>query len=225
MSNKCKNTDPCKNCTPKQRYCGDELTCLGVVKGEKYDDIFKKINDIICDGIGNQYEFEEDEECENGGFNVYQVNGEDRVLIFNTCYPCCEKDIEMYLWTDGDTPNSTTSWIKSNSIVGRNAPTINITETGKYRITYEQYYFTDDPQAEFIVGIGKNGASPAVPLILEKNTKVTKWHRLRDDSGSLDVMATFLIDLVNGDTIDLWIKGLTNSNNTDSFGRLTVEKM
>lgn len=66
------------------RYCGEELECLGVERGDTLSVILEKINSVSCDG-GSTYSFEENEECENGGFDVFK--GEEK--IFSQCYPCC----------------------------------------------------------------------------------------------------------------------------------------
>lgn len=66
------------------RYCGEELECLGVKRGDTLGVILEKINSVSCEG-GSAYSFEENEECENGGFDIFK--GEEK--IFSQCYPCC----------------------------------------------------------------------------------------------------------------------------------------
>lgn len=66
------------------RYCGEELECLGVERGDTLGVILEKINSVSCEG-GSIYSFEENEECENGGFDIFK--GEEK--IFSQCYPCC----------------------------------------------------------------------------------------------------------------------------------------
>lgn len=66
------------------RYCGEELECLGVKRGDTLGVILEKINSVSCEG-GSTYSFEENEECENGGFDIFK--GEEK--IFSQCYPCC----------------------------------------------------------------------------------------------------------------------------------------
>lgn len=66
------------------RYCGEELECLGVERGDTLSVILEKINSVSCEG-GSTYSFEENEECENGGFDIFK--GEEK--IFSQCYPCC----------------------------------------------------------------------------------------------------------------------------------------
>lgn len=38
----------------KLNYCGEELPCINVVKGDTYKEIFKKINDAICEVIADE---------------------------------------------------------------------------------------------------------------------------------------------------------------------------
>lgn len=66
------------------RYCGEELECLGVERGDTLSVILEKINSVSCEGVST-YSFEENEECENGGFDIFK--GEEK--IFSQCYPCC----------------------------------------------------------------------------------------------------------------------------------------
>lgn len=49
MSNNCCRKNICNVCTPKQRYCGEDLDCINVVKGDTYDTALQSINDILCD--------------------------------------------------------------------------------------------------------------------------------------------------------------------------------
>lgn len=47
-NNTCCKKDKCNTCTPKSRYCGDNLLCIDINKGDTYDSALVKINEIIC---------------------------------------------------------------------------------------------------------------------------------------------------------------------------------
>lgn len=88
LNKKNKDNKKCCGLTSKfradWRYCGGELECLGVERGDTLSVILEKINSVSCEG-GSTYSFEENEECENGGFDIFK--GEEK--IFSQCYPCC----------------------------------------------------------------------------------------------------------------------------------------
>ena len=67
------------------RYCGEELDCIGVEKGDSITTILEKINESSCQEDGDTYSFQEKEDCENGGFEVFRGD----LKIFEQCYPCC----------------------------------------------------------------------------------------------------------------------------------------
>lgn len=46
--NKCCNNNRCNPCTPKLRYCGEELECIDVLRGDSFDEALSNINDVIC---------------------------------------------------------------------------------------------------------------------------------------------------------------------------------
>lgn len=84
MSKKCcKRNCKCSDCNKSPQYCGDDLLCINVKEGDNYDDIIKKLNDVICTIDGN-YFFENNLECEDGGFVVKNDKGE---IVFDSCYP------------------------------------------------------------------------------------------------------------------------------------------
>ena len=48
MSKECK---PCSKFKVKDnRYCGDDLECIGVKKGDTYNTVLSKINEAVCNG-------------------------------------------------------------------------------------------------------------------------------------------------------------------------------
>lgn len=88
--NSCKKNQTCDKCAPKARYCGVDLTCLGVTKGESYDSILQKLNTLFCTEIeGTTYVFGDNELCESTGFTVTQVQGDVEEVIFEYCQECC----------------------------------------------------------------------------------------------------------------------------------------
>lgn len=85
--------DPCKK-QPKMYYCGADITCVGVAKGEELSRVIKKIGDKVCQ-ITNQenpltyvnIEDATEEQCETGGFvvQILQVGSDNLVSEHVLC--------------------------------------------------------------------------------------------------------------------------------------------
>lgn len=83
----CKTKD-CNKCgiKPQLRYCGEDLDCLDIKKGDRIQDVIQKLAEKSCEsGEGGGYTFEENLECENGGIVIRK----DEDIVYQTCYPCC----------------------------------------------------------------------------------------------------------------------------------------
>lgn len=92
MSKECK---PCSKFKVKDnRYCGDDLECIGVKKGDTYNTVLSKINEAVCNGTGSgNLIFEDNPDCaDSRGFVVMDVSGEEPEELYRFCVPCCEKD-------------------------------------------------------------------------------------------------------------------------------------
>lgn len=92
MSNECK---PCGKFKVKDnRYCGDDLECIGVKKGDSYNTVLSKINEAVCNGTGSgNLVFEDNPDCaDSRGFIVMDISGETPEELYRFCVPCCEKD-------------------------------------------------------------------------------------------------------------------------------------
>lgn len=66
-------------------YCGEDLECSDIKKGDSIQTVIEKLNAVACNGAGREYTFEDSEQCENGGFDVY----ENDELIYTWCQECC----------------------------------------------------------------------------------------------------------------------------------------
>jgi hypothetical protein len=69
---------------PKWRYCGADIACGGIKKGDSISTIITKLASVACGGDTSQLTFEEKEDCDNGGFLVKDGSGN---IIFTQCYP------------------------------------------------------------------------------------------------------------------------------------------
>lgn len=65
-------------------WCGSTLENSGIERGDNLVEIIEKLNDSLSNE-GHIYTFEDNEECDNGGFKVFQ-DGEE---IYSFCYECC----------------------------------------------------------------------------------------------------------------------------------------
>lgn len=70
-------------------YCGDYLKCLNIKKGDSYDTVFKKMDDVVCDLFRRMDALDSpniisNPSCPNGGFVLLDGNGD---VAFADCYP------------------------------------------------------------------------------------------------------------------------------------------
>lgn len=85
---------------PTLKYCGAELPCTGIVKGDDYTTVLQKIDAIACNGGGDggNYTFAESSTCPNGGL-IVRKNG---VQVFEQCYECCDEGgTPFYFYAEG----------------------------------------------------------------------------------------------------------------------------
>ena len=124
-------------------YCDQNLPCTGIEKGDDFTTIIQKLDDALCKGSGKTYTFEDNiEECENGGFNVY----ENDELVYTWCQECCGegrgttaiiKQLENQLTFDSLTgyPTSNPPPIIANGIHKFTPMDTTIPEVGEYIVT------------------------------------------------------------------------------------------
>lgn len=84
----CGGCDPCNKCKAQPEYCGEDLICLDIRDGDTYGEVLRKINSVVCKDP-EDYTFEENPICENGGIIVRNKAQE---VVFSQCYPCCNID-------------------------------------------------------------------------------------------------------------------------------------
>lgn len=95
--NLCCRKNICDPCVPKLRYCGNDLDCIDIVRGDTYDNALQNINQMLCDNVsGISYQFEDNEDCRTNGFSVFQLNGDDREEIYSWCQDCCSEDVVIF---------------------------------------------------------------------------------------------------------------------------------
>lgn len=123
-------------------YCGEDLICTGIEKGDSLAQVIKKLNDSICKETPT-YTFEDTTtECETKGFNVY----ENEELIYTFCQECCGgeggttaiiKQLENQLTFDSLTgfPSSNPPSIIANGIHKFTPMDTTIPEVGEYIVT------------------------------------------------------------------------------------------
>lgn len=66
-----------------KKYCGKDLSCIGVTKGDSYNTVFEKINEAICE-MG--YTFSSTLEGCNRGLVVTDNRTDE--IVFSECYDC-----------------------------------------------------------------------------------------------------------------------------------------
>lgn len=85
--------DPCKK-QPKIYYCGADIACVGVTKGEEISRAIKKIGDKLCQTVNQQNPLTyvnitdaTEEQCETGGFvvQILQVGSDNLVSEHILC--------------------------------------------------------------------------------------------------------------------------------------------
>lgn len=79
----CGGCDPCNKCKAQPEYCGEDLICLDIRDGDTYGEVLRKINSVVCKDP-EDYTFEENPICENGGIIVRNKAQE---VVFSQCYP------------------------------------------------------------------------------------------------------------------------------------------
>ena len=89
--NKCSNcASTKKSCTtckvkPQWRYCGEDIECPDIKKGDSLPEIIQKLSEKACEGgEGGSYTFEDNNACNNGGFLIKDENSN---IVFTQCYP------------------------------------------------------------------------------------------------------------------------------------------
>lgn len=224
--NSCNKNQKCDKCAPKARYCGDALTCINVQKGESYDSIIKKVNDLLCSQVEpTTYIFEENLDCESTGFIVSEVQGEVTQVVFAYCQECCGGDEGLALQSQlnnplifsesndiGDSPFILP--FNTNSVIPDLETTITI--AGDYLLNFDfVVYSTYDLSVNFQVL--KNGV--AVPntvksVIIDGATPPT--------STNTYVLNTLLSGLLVGDEINIQFRSVLTSGGTPSPENINI---
>lgn len=211
-------------------YCGEDLICTGIEKGDSLAQVIKKLNDSICKETPT-YTFEDTTtECETKGFNVY----ENEELIYTFCQECCGNDsgyeyINSFYWQIGDVQivdHQATNYTLIDSFlpVTGTCPTINITKTGKYKITVEDSFGNEDPQTKLYTGIGVNGLQPVISgsVFYEQAGATTRRHVIDEYSIYTSI---YILDLVVGDMVDFYMKMIIGTVNLEGAHRIIIEKI
>ena len=222
----CKKTD-CNKCSPKTRYCGELLECLDVKKGDAFDGIVKKINDLLCNEFsGTTYIFEDNDLCGNGGIIISEVVDEIPTVVYEACFSCCENELSQYIIdAKGDIPvfaGDVPVWINILGASYVNEPEFEITTGGNYKIILEERIGGED-NSRYLIGIGLNGNPPAYSPYSESNSNVT-----------VDIITTasyfkkthvYTCRPQANDEVSIWVKVLVGGINLDTDLRMTFEKM
>lgn len=217
----------CNKCKTKARYCGSNLECLDIKKGESYDSIIEKINDLLCNELGsNTYTFEDNEDCTNGGIKIFENSEGEPTLLYETCFPCCDNELEQYLIdAKGDIQLFATEpypWVNILGASYINEPTYEIQSSGKYKIILEEQVGGEE-NSKYIIGIGVNGNTPVFAPYTELNSNVTVTVNV--GIFFYKKAHVYVTNLQEGDEISIWMKVLVGGVSLDSDLRLTLEKM
>lgn len=223
---KCNKPD-CNKCSSKSRYCGEELECLNVKKGESYDSIIKKINDLLCNELsGTTYTFEDNEQCGNGGIIISEIVDEISTVVYEGCFSCCENLLDQYLIDAkgdlalfaGDTP----VWVNILGASFINEPEYEIQEGGKYKIILEEQ-IAGEEDSKYLIGVGVNSLPPIYSPYSESNSNTTTNAIL--GTNYYKKTHVFIVSLQDTDNISIWVKVLIGGINLDTDLRITFEKM
>lgn len=212
----CKNKVTVKK---SNRYCGEDLDCIGVKKGDTYDSALANINEVVCNGgSATTYEFEDNEECDANGFLVYEIRGEERNLIYKWCQDCCTSGYWYFTGRLGEceleADSEWHSYINCGSISGD--PFI-APKDGTYKITMESSiigYSSGGTLDEFgiTLGIGVNGQDPVNDSGLTPDSV-----KFPANNHNFRFTISLFVDLLENDVIDIHYRigsssTLTNSN-------------
>lgn len=221
-----------KKCTclgsiiPKPRYCGNELECIGVKKGDSFNTILEKINNSVCEG--GYYQFLENQECENGGLVI--KDKEDNI-VYETCYPCCGETSSGYQFIDidhivgSDLPFGNTVNFETMSEISNVLPpdkVFVIPSNGFYRFTHQGLVTGDDHSGLFI-SLEINGIKPPTtfPSVLSEYSVL-----VANVSGNLPTVMLHK-HLVAGDSVKICYLSHSNTGsfNFDTNRIITLEKL
>ena len=211
------------------RYCDQNLPCTGIEKGDDFTTIIQKLDDALCKGSGKTYTFEDNiEECENGGFNVY----ENDELVYTWCQECCggvqERILETITWEQGDScPFSSNKWeIPIVDCTSSNYSAYTVIRDGKYKIIYEQSFTGDiGSESNLLTGISVNGQSPLFSPKIEENSNVTKFYTIPENE-KVDSVSVFTLNLSEGDIVNPVIKFVIGGGIIrHMYGRVTIEEI
>lgn len=210
----------CNKCEPKLRYCGEDLNCIGLSRGDTYDKALKNINEIICNqNINSNYTFE-DNDCR--GFDVFKRTEDNIEQIYSYCQDCCEGFIEGMYWINPDMQFSAPQDWQAYKQNDSSTPSYTVTVSGKYLVTLNTNTVSEDVLGmNVIYGIGVNNILPDFGAT-EENSDVTKLVRTQ---GISETSLDFIVQLQQGDVVDLWFKVLFGNFNMDGTHKLIFQKI
>lgn len=177
------------------RYCDQNLPCSGIEKGDDFATVVQKLDDALCEGSGKTYTFEDNiEECENGGFNVY----ENDELIYTWCQDCCgdipvEKDIfyEEVISTQNLTDVDYVFPLGYESLKYQNNS--GVTKRYKVHVSYNTNIHLDNVQAT------ENWVEGAIVVLDDIETLVSVEY---EDQSVLDLHVSLYRGTLPGDVIN-----------------------
>lgn len=208
-------------------YCGEDLICTGIEKGDDFTTIIQKLDDALCKGSGKTYTFEDNiEECENGGFNVY----ENDELVYTWCQECCGegkgttaiiKQLENQLTFDSLTgyPTSNPPSIIANGIHKFTPMDTTIPEVGEYIVTADFTMQYDATTSSSGLGVQTLYELRIDGVQIPYSTRFVKVHSGEPANYINTFTVTTEANITNPNSkIELWF----NSNTGGETSKLTI---
>lgn len=205
----CKNI---KKLRQADRYCGEDLPCIGVERGDSFSTSLRKINEAVC--AMTNLSFEENELCENGGLIVRDGGG---TILYATCYPCCGSEPtppfkETYPLNNGTGKvageygvDPVYKTLRERGGTQFNDVSFEIPYDGVYRIRHTEFYGEEgsNPSAMYL-GVGVNGNTPVFDPSEEMDSNTTIY--VSWTTPTYTFTKDFLLNLNQGDVIKFYYK-------------------
>lgn len=203
----CGGCNPCNKCKTQPEYCGEDLICLDIRDGDTYGEVLRKINSVVCKDP-EDYTFEENPICENGGIIVRNKAQE---VVFSQCYPvsgdCCSDIDILYedlvpLKNNGSLEKGRTYHITDRDIWLRasDISQFSTEATRRFSIVKDEHY---TPNGDFLGIYGQTLDKGSVPVSDITNTYRAIWGGKvwKRDTTGLDVAGTDYKTIQSGWTV------------------------
>lgn len=235
----CNNT--CNTCEPQKQfyYCGRDKPCVDIQKGDELSEIISKLADEVCNLKDVEYQnliFTGNDQCDNGGFKVYDGIVSQSSLLYSTCFPCCGEGTGSYRfieniyseYSDRSLEVSLIEYWKTLHELYPLLPDVKFVapEDGYYKITVKNQIENEDSATQSTtlrIGVGVNGSDPynTTYSLSDAQDLLTWRYGYPPDS-------IFFLSLSNGDEVRVYFKDPGFTSGVAWFAgiqRITVEKI